>query len=288
MYSKDFRLLAIKLLNRFSNYRKVCSLLHISLSTLHKWKHNGIGFKQRTKRKLTQLVIDTVDKVVQDNPFVTVKDVVLALMNKGIKRCNKTVYAYLKKANITKKKAYHYCPQHFHVEKEQTFKEKMLQDANCRFISVDECYFSEKVLPHYGYSKKGVRINTDLLPKKWQKRSLLFAVSSDGYYYYEIVYGSVNKDIFNTFVDSLNLLDRDRMMLDNVAFHHSNVLPNFIYTPPYQPQYNPVEYCFSKIKNAFRRSCSFTIDDNIIKSIETLTQDDIMSCFKHVFKLIKE
>jgi transposase len=162
----------------------------------------------------------------------------------------------------------------------------MHDSKDCIKVSIDECYFSEKVLPHYGYAKKGQRVTTSLLPKSWKKRSLILAVGSDGSLNYEIYYGSINSKLFKEFVTSLNIPENTKLMLDNVRFHHSINTSNCIFTPPYQPKYNPVEYCFSKIKTMFRKLAYevLDIDDRICKSLEFITKTDIINAFYHVEK----
>ena len=51
------------------------------------------------------------------------------------------------------------------------------------------------------------------------------------------------------------------IIMDNVSFHHSKIIKNYInsknwniiYTPPYSPNFNPIENIFSKIKNYYRK-----------------------------------
>ena len=288
MYSKDFRILALRLYKQWNNYRKVCSTLNISLSTLNRWRCKGIEFVKRRPFSVPNRIEIIIVTMIAKNPFLTAIDVVKSLHTQGISRCSKTIYNYFKKLLISKKKAYHVCSQRYNPEKERIFKETMKECVSDNLISLDECYFSEKVLPHYGYAKKGCRIKTGLLPPEWQKRSLLLAVSSAGEYNYEIYEGSVNKLMFESFVQSMNPKEGDKVLLDNVAFHHGIECPHFIFTPPYQPMYNPVEYCFSKIKHAFRQMAmsSLSVEDKIHKAIQSLTPYDITHCFQHVTKLL--
>ena len=241
MYSKDFRKLALRLYSQYKNYRKVCSLLRISLSTLHRWKTLGIEHKNRRQRKYPDFIFTQIEALVANNPFITIKDVHQVLRTQSIKRCYKTLCRYFKRRNITRKKAYHCCLDGIDSEKEHMFMQAMHDSTNCIKVSIDECYFSEKVLPHYGYAKRGQRVTTSLLPKSWKKRSLILAVGSDGSLTYEIYYGSINSKLFQEFVASLNMPENVKLMLDNVRFHHSIDTSNCIFTPPYQPKYNPVE-----------------------------------------------
>lgn len=289
MYSKDFRKLALRLYSQYKNYRKVCSLLKISLSTLHRWRTYGIEITKRKQKTNLKHISRIVNDVVTKNPFVTIKDVQHVLKDHGIKRCYKTLCRYFQQNKITRKKAYHYCLPLMSLERERTFKEEMQNFQGCNKVSIDECYFSEKVLPHYGYAPKGTRVTTSMLPKSWKQRSLILAVSTDGNMTFEIYQGSINKQLFQNFVTSLNLLDDDKIILDNVRFHHCINADQCIFTPPYQPKYNPVEYCFAKIKSTFRKlSCDvIDVDERICKAIETISKEDILSMFNHVHNILK-
>ena len=87
--------------------------------------------------------------------------------------------------------------------------------------------------------------------------------------------------------------------MDNVAFHKSKILKEFVlegcnrilYTPPYSPDYNPIELAFSKIKNAYRtlnyRDASI-MESNIHTSVQTVTKEDLGSFFRHVTTLVNK
>jgi hypothetical protein len=62
--------------------------------------------------------------------------------------------------------------------------------ANQRLWSVDECYFSEKVVPLYVYCKAGKKIKIRSVVKHWEQRTLLLAISDDGDFRFGIISGS--------------------------------------------------------------------------------------------------
>ena len=67
-----------------------------------------------------------------------------------------------------------------------------------------------------------------------------------------------------------------------------------IYNVPYQPDYNPTEACFSKIKNYYKRQKlnllvnekEIDIENLIVQSIQQLTRKDIDKCIKLSLHLI--
>ena len=62
-------------------------------------------------------------------------------------------------------------------------------------------------------------------------------------------------------MSSLDTKERDVILLDNASIHKTHsVLDTMIsrgltpcFLPPYTPEFQPIEHCFSVIKNAFRR-----------------------------------
>jgi hypothetical protein len=245
MYSTDFRKIVICKYKKYNNYRKVCSFFNISLSTLHSWVHNGIKQKKRvyTKRWLPKIKNFLIDYI-KNNPFVYLQEIILTIKQTfKLSISEKTISRYLKQIKIVKKKAKHYRKEFFGNDKIKPFEDKLSKVKNEIIYSVDECYFSEKVNPLYGYCKKGETLTTSLFPKSWKKRSLLMIINSQGDKHFEIINGSVNKKSFNNFIKQF---EDNNVLMDNVAFHKNLKNDNFIFTPPYCPQFKPHRVLFLK------------------------------------------
>jgi transposase len=306
MYSLDFRKLAVSLFHKYKNYRVVSGILSISTSTLHRWITTGVYKKLWTRRK-TKLSMDLVNCIIsfiQSNPFTTLLAISLHLETcLGVSRpSTKTISKYLRIIKMSRKKAFHTVLRDHDAiaEKLGPFKvslQSYLQEGKAIY-STDECYFSEKVLPSYGYCKVGQRLRTTMKPKKWEKRSLILSVSNFGDIKYQIIDGSVRSNTFQTFVTQvLKPSPNDVIMMDNVSFHTKVAKDlydtNFLFVPPYSPEYNPIENCFSVVKGRFRslmatRSKETTIDQCIEQSLESLTPATILNTFQHALKLLKD
>lgn len=174
-----------------------------------------------------------------------------------------------------------------------------LSDPRHRVCCVDECYFSERVLPLYGYSSVGTKCVVRAPTGGWKKRSLLLSVSSAGERVHAVYDGSVNGQRFADFVCALPYpSDSTTVVLDNVAFHKNSEpfkQKGFaqLFIPPYSPDFNgPVENSFSKIKNHFRRMWpwqqsdgTLDVDACIEASVGYLTDNDIRASFKRLRRL---
>jgi transposase len=107
--------------------------------------------------------------------------------------------------------------------------------------------------------------------------------------------GPVDAQVFDAYVEHFlvpTLLPGDKVLLDNVKFHYSERAINLIkatgasviHIPAYSPDYNPIEECISKIKEALRKAKARTVRKlfkALAKAIEKITIDDICGWFAH-------
>ena len=79
--------------------------------------------------------------------------------------------------------------------------------------------------------------------------------------YYEVVEGTTKSGRFQSFINNLPWsYDDTVILLDNAAIHKTkevrHAMNNYcgvIFTPPYSPEYNPIENVFSALKHYNRR-----------------------------------
>jgi transposase len=266
--------------------------MNISISTLSTWMNEGIISRKRKFKplKLTNLIKQFIQQFLEKEPFTTITSICIELF-KTLKQkvSEKSISKVIKQLDFSKKKAYHFCNRK-DPAKAETFRNKLREKKETKLYSLDECYFSEKVLCNYGYSKKGKRLSTSLMCNNYKKKSLLLAICNDGTCVYKVYDKSVNKEKFQDFLMLLQPNDNSSIILDNVSFHRSLKKDNFIFTPPYEPDYNPVELCFSKIKNNFRKLNSRhdrkDVETLIHQSISLVSNLNIQNYFKHVLNMI--
>ena len=167
---------------------------------------------------------------------------------------------------------------------------RLLASSGSLVVCVDECCFSEKVLPSFGYSPAGQKCVVSSNSSGWRNRSLLLAVASDGSFQHRLFDGAVNTRRFADFVLQLQYPPRTTVVLDNASFHRRQlpfVAKGYLsmFTPPYSPEHNsPVEHSFSLVKRAFRRAWPWPegIDASIERAVRgTLTSDGIVASFRH-------
>lgn len=107
--------------------------------------------------------------------------------------------------------------------------------------------------------------------------------------------GAVDTQVFDAYVEKFlvpSLLPGDIVLLDNVKFHYSGRSIRLIeaagasvkHIPAYSPDFNPIEECISKIKEALRKAKARTVRKlfkALAKIIEKVAIDDICGWFVH-------
>jgi transposase len=107
--------------------------------------------------------------------------------------------------------------------------------------------------------------------------------------------GAFDREVFELWVKQMlvpALREGDWVLLDNVQFHYSARAIEMIeaagatvlHIPAYSPDFNPIEECFSKIKEYLRSAKARTkrkLYLALAKAIEKVTAADILSWFKH-------
>ena len=156
-------------------------------------------------------------------------------------------------------------------------------------IAVDESSFVSIDTPRRGWALPNVDIPKPA-PKKRGRTSLLLAVDEGGVVSHAMKSGSFNSSSYADFIRTLP--QSRRLIADNVAFHKSKAAREaasqrnitLVFTPPYCPWFNPVEFAFSSVKRAYRRSRVNGTDDfvaDVKRSLGKVTGATCVGYFKH-------
>ena len=306
-YSCDFRALALRKFYEKLSYRRAARSLAISQSTLHAWVKQGQNAadawrkgkrKQKTARNRLRSPPEVAHFLASSAIQLRVTSLqqlqILLFKHTGHALSRKTIGRLLRRQGVTRKRTAKrmrgtgadnrgavtagFCRQYLEA----------LQRGSL-VVSIDECYFSERVLPLYGYSRAGQKCVVAAPVGSWSKTSLLLAIASDGSAFYELFHGSVNRATFTAFLDSLPFPEGTTLVMDNVGFHkrteHVTDAKGFrvLFTPPYSPQFNPVEMAFSVAKTAFRSAWPWPEGvDRAIDDALSLRAAHIQRFFAHV------
>ena len=122
------------------------------------------------------------------------------------------------------------------------------------------------------------------VPQNWGDNiSIISAMGRDGLRATMSVDGAVDGEIFLIYVREVlcpALSEGDLVILDNLGVHRTRgvreaieaVGANLLFLPPYSPDLNPIEKCWSKVKTALRAAAARTreaLDEAISKAISS-------------------
>lgn len=146
-----------------------------------------------------------------------------------------------------------------------------------------------------GRAPKGQRV-IGSVPQNWGRNiTLLAALSVAGVGATMTIEGATDTDVFCAYVSEVlapTLSTGDIVVMDNLSAHKAQKVRELIeargarlvYLPPYSPDFNPIERCWSKIKTYLRATKARTserLDEAIKKAFETITESDARAWFKH-------
>ena len=299
MYDVRFRKLVMQMVGRVGVV-KTSIFTCVSRSTIWRWGKYGVNPKKR--RFISHLFTRTnelIKLLLLRYPCATARDIVMFLKEiYDINISTKSVYKFIGKIRFSRKRS-HWRGQSMRSDDWELRKEIFLKtysdaiDQGKLIISIDECGFSERVKPLYGYSPVGQPLVLKTKGGGWIHHSLLMAVFSDGRNAFIIKKGSIKRVDVNAFINSLNIDKYAMIVLDNASIHKNlqlDIPHSICFTPPYSPEYNAIELCFAKIKGYFRSTnngtTTFDVPRHIERSINTLSGSIIISCFRHVHNIV--
>ena len=107
--------------------------------------------------------------------------------------------------------------------------------------------------------------------------------------------GGTDTDVFLAYVREIlgpTLREGDIVVMDNLPAHRAESVRDAIhgfgafvkFTPPYSPEFNPIELAWSKLKEwlrACKARCRESLDDAIKAAMKAITTSDALGWFEH-------
>ena len=219
--------------------------------------------------KIKKINYKIIKEYIKKFPFSNIQEIKTFIFNNlNITVGNNTITKLFKILHLTRKKVkYHIIKDLAYLKelevKRIEFIDKIKKLFFNKIIFIDESGFNVSANDK-GLSVKGEKIN---LPKKILKcnnLSLIMAITKDEILNYDIYESSINKKSFYDFINKIinNLKDSNyTFVFDNASFHKNkevlnlitNSNNNYLFTPPYSPNLNPIENTFGIIKSIYRK-----------------------------------
>jgi transposase len=163
----------------------------------------------------------------------------------------------------------------------------------CEFI--DESGLNLAMTRLYGRAPRGERVVGSTPQHSGQNVTLLGALSCTGLEAIMLIEGATDADVFHAYVQEVlcpTLREGDIMVADNRSAHKAAGVQaaitatgaRLLYLPPYSPDLNPIEPCWSKIKTFLRAANARTrqaLDAAVIRALTTVTASDARAWFAH-------
>lgn len=265
MYSIDRRAIAINIYNELQSLRKTAKLLQVCHTTVYRWLKNPM--KQQRKVNTNKIlkstsIVEIVKSTIVNDPFISIRKLKTLIKDSiNIDVSYELVRVAIKRHGFSKKKA-----KFFARPKDQDIKvnefldqRNFYKEKGYKFISIDETSFGRNGFETRGYCPIGEKLFVCKKTPRMTTTSVIAAANDGGWINYSETKGAVNTMIFLQFIKTLDINENTVLIMDNVAFHHSKVVKEYVssrnakilYSPPYSPWFNPIEMCFSIVKRQF-------------------------------------
>lgn len=261
MYPLDIRKQALNVYSKVQSLRKTAFLLDIHFSSISRWLSN-LERKPYSARKFTKesVIVDTIKAILQTDPLTSSRTLTSKLNQTfSMKVSRELVRVAIKRLGYTRKKAHFISKPKLLPEKQDYFLKIRTSFSEREFFSIDETGFGRNCFIDKGYSLKGQKLFLSKKQPRMTSQSVCACASRNGWVGFHQKNGSFDTQSFLLFLKSLELPPSSVLLLDNVSFHHSKVVKDYLeskliiplYVPPYSPWFNPIEGCFSIVKKAF-------------------------------------
>jgi transposase len=147
----------------------------------------------------------------------------------------------------------------------------------------------------HGRAEPGKRVKEERPVNTPENTTVIGALGAEGMVSCLAVEGAADGEVFCRFIEEMlapNLKPGQVVLMDNVPTHKSKRIEKaieqrgagLVYVPAYSPDLNPIDECWSKVKQTLRTLAARTKEklmDGLKKALELITPEDIRGWFEH-------
>lgn len=162
-------------------------------------------------------------------------------------------------------------------------------------VFLDEFGCNTGMTRRYARAPRGQRVKGYAPINYGPNVSVLAAMRHDGISTAMRIEGATTGEVFLAFLRHFllpTLRKGDLVVMDNLAAHKVDGVDELLaevgarplYLPPYSPDYNPIEMCFSKIKTFLRAKAADTLeglDQALTQAFDRITSNDTNAWTRH-------
>ena len=305
MYNITFRKAALSLYEYFRSMRKVASILHMSIASLSRWSHRlePRGYEHYPS-KATNALIEVIRIFMQSHPVALCPEVVSHVRETmGISISRQLVHQILKTRlgmsfKRTRKRGRSKLRDRFDFQAFfAAFNEAYSKNS---IVAIDESGFDQRAIPLYAYAPRGVPAIVEWTTcTDHQRYNLLMSIHQSGLSNRLVYSKPTNGNVFADFLETLPYRRGTTLLLDNASIHKTRRVHEvasrlgyaLLFTPPYCPEYNPIELVFGIVKKHFYASRYSAQNYRLLASIDAsidakATVKNVQGCFRHVCSII--
>lgn len=163
-----------------------------------------------------------------------------------------------------------------------------------RLVFLDECGINLAMERRYGRSPRGQRAVGRAPVNYGPNVSVIGAVRLDGVVTALAIEGATDSEVFLAFTERVlapELRPGDVVVMDNLSAHKTTGVrqaieatgAHLVYQPPYSPDFNPIEQCWSKLKHFLRSTAARTkeaLHQALAQGFNLISQQDLLGWFR--------
>ena len=243
--------------------------------------------------------IEILNQLVEEDNDATLQQLSFRLTEKtGIKVSIPTICRLLQRLELTRKK------KTLHADEAQTERVQKLRREYWTTIGevklsdlvfIDETGVNLAMTRRYARAKRGKRAYSKSPYNRGKNVTMIGAIATTGFFAPFTFEGWTDKEAFFTYVTQVlvpQLWSGATVVMDNLPAHKARKVREAIesvgaqvkFLSPYSPDFNPIENCWSKLKEFLRSREARTykeLDSSITKAINLVSQKDIVGWFTH-------
>lgn len=207
-----------------------------------------------------------------------------------------TISRALSRLNLSRKKKTFRASQQDDDEvkrKTAAFFEKIEKVDTKNLIFIDEAGANLGMKREYGRSETGTRANDSRPGGRHENITMVGALGTEGFVTMMTLDGALDGPAFAGFATTMlapHLRDGHVVVLDNLSVHKNATAieaiekagATTVCLPPYSPELNPIEECWSKVKSNLRSAAARTrrkFDNALRKAMDEVTSSDAAGWF---------
>ena len=243
--------------------------------------------------------IEILEQLVEEDNDATLQEYAERLTEKiGVKASLATICRFLQRLELTRKKKTLHAKeaeservQNLRSQYWVTIDQVQLKDL----VFIDETGINLAMTRRHARAKRGKRAYGKCPDNRGKNITMIGAISTSGFLAPFTFEGWTNQEAFLTYVTQVlvpELWSGACVVMDNLPAHKAikvraaieSVGASVKFLSPYSPDFNPIENCWSKLKEFLRTQESRTYEElnsSINKAINLITDKDIVGWFTH-------